>query len=110
MKSNIKAIWNRILKQYEILSISHVFWYSIDDIFRSSGWILMQDSVLETSLVVDSNFIVKFGSKAEISWKLEELNWNFLNNSEVSSYFDGFFLSCRISGEWFWNLFLMPMS
>jgi hypothetical protein len=48
----------------------------MDDIFRSSGWILMQDSVLETLLVVNSktkitaqnllNFIVKFGSKAEI--------------------------------------------
>jgi hypothetical protein len=23
------------------------------------------------------NFIVKFGSKAKICWKLEELNWNF---------------------------------
>jgi hypothetical protein len=43
-----------MLKQYEILSISHVFWDSIDDISRSSGWILMQDSVLETLLVVDS--------------------------------------------------------
>ncbi len=42
----------------------------------------MQDSFLETFLVVDStnkmtlqnlwNFIVKFGSKAEISWKLQE--------------------------------------
>jgi hypothetical protein len=44
--------------------------------FRASGWILMKDSVLETLLVEDSmnkktsqnfkNFIVKFGSKAEI--------------------------------------------
>ncbi len=31
------------------------------------------------------NFIVKFGSKAEICWKLEELNRDFLNNSQVSS-------------------------
>jgi hypothetical protein len=47
----------------------------------------MQDSVLETLLVVDSktkitaqnlwNFIVKFGSKVEICWKFEELKWNF---------------------------------
>jgi hypothetical protein len=58
-----------------------------------------QDSVLETLLVVDSsikmtaqnlwNFIVKIGSKSEICWKLEELKWNFLNNSEVSSYLLG---------------------
>ncbi len=43
----------------------------------------MQDSILEALLVVDFmikisaqsllNFIVKFGSKAEICWKLEEL-------------------------------------
>jgi hypothetical protein len=48
----------------------------MDDIFRPSGWISMQDSVLETLFVVDSttkmtaknlwNFIAKFGSKAEI--------------------------------------------
>jgi hypothetical protein len=54
----------------------------------------MQDSVLETLLVVDytikisaQNFtklIVKFGSKVEICWKLEELNRIMLNNSEVS--------------------------
>ncbi len=62
----------------------------------------MQDSVLETLLVVDymikmtaqslSNFIVKFGSKAEVCSKLEELKWNFLNNSEVSSYLLGHIL------------------
>ncbi len=56
----------------------------------------MQDSVLETLWVVDytikisvqnlSNFIVKFGSKAEICWKFEELNRIMLNNSEVSGY------------------------
>ncbi len=56
----------------------------------------------ETSLVADYmieiwtkdllNFIVKFGSKAEICWKSEELKWNFLNNSEVSSYFFGHIL------------------
>ncbi len=55
----------------------------------------MQDSVLETSLVVDytieiwtqnfTNFIVKFGSKVEICWKFKDLKWIFLNNSEVSS-------------------------
>ncbi len=62
----------------------------------------MQDSVLETLLVVDStnkitaqnlwNFIVKFGSNAKICWKLEELNRDFLNNSEVSSYLLGHIL------------------
>jgi hypothetical protein len=62
----------------------------------------MQDSVLETLLVVLYmikislqnlwNFIVKFGSKAEICWKLEELKQNFLNNSEVSSYLLGHIL------------------
>ncbi len=62
----------------------------------------MQDSVLETLLVVDYtikikaqnlwNFIVKFGPKAEICWKLEELKWNFSNNSEVSSYLLGLIL------------------
>ncbi len=35
------------------------------------------------------NFIVKFGSKAEICWKLEELKCILLNNSEVSSYLLG---------------------
>jgi hypothetical protein len=59
----------------------------------------MEDSVLETLLVVDYtikiwtqncwNFIVKFGSKAEICWKLEELKWILFNNSEVSSYLLG---------------------
>ncbi len=54
----------------------------------------MQDSVLVTLLVEDytikisaQNFtklIVKFGSKAEICWKLEELNRIMLNNSEVT--------------------------
>jgi hypothetical protein len=62
----------------------------------------MQDSILETLLVEDSttkmtaqnlwNFVVKFGSKAEIFWKLEELIRNFLNNSEVSSYLLGHIL------------------
>jgi hypothetical protein len=62
----------------------------------------MQDSVLETLLVVDSttkmtaqnllNFVVKFGSKSEFCWKLEELKRNFLNNSEVSSYLLGHIL------------------
>jgi hypothetical protein len=62
----------------------------------------MQDSVLETSLVVDSttkttaqnllNFITKVGSQAEICWNLEELNRNFLNNSKVSSYLLGHIL------------------
>jgi hypothetical protein len=62
----------------------------------------MQDSVLETLLVVDStikitvqnlwNFIAKFGSKAEICLKLEELKWNFSNKSEVSSYLLGHIL------------------
>ncbi len=62
----------------------------------------MQDSVLETLLVVDFttkmtaqnfwNFIAKFGSKAEIWWKLEELNRDFSNNSEVSSYLLGYIL------------------
>jgi hypothetical protein len=50
----------------------------------------MQDSVLETLLVVDYtieiwtqnllNFIVKFGSKVEICWKLKDPKWNFSNN------------------------------
>ncbi len=39
-----------------------------------------------------ANFIVKFGSKAEICWKLEELKWILLNNSEVSSYLFGHIL------------------
>jgi hypothetical protein len=62
----------------------------------------MQDSVLETLLVVDStnkmtaqnfkNFIVKFGFKAEICRKLEELKWDFSNNSEVSSFLLGHIL------------------
>ncbi len=62
----------------------------------------MQDSVLETLLVVlymikitaqkFLNFIVKFGPKAEICWKLEELNQDFLNNSVVSSFLLGHIL------------------
>jgi hypothetical protein len=62
----------------------------------------MQDSVLETLLVVDSttkitaqnlwNLIAKFGSKPEICWKLEKLKWHFSNNSEVSSYLLGHIL------------------
>ncbi len=74
------------------------FWSSIKDIPGSSRWILklLQDSVLETLLVVDStikmtaqnlwNFVVKFGSKAEICWKLEELNRNFFNNSSFKLF------------------------
>ncbi len=56
----------------------------------------MKDSALKSSLVVDytikispqnfPKFIAKFGSKVEISWKLEEFRWIFINNSEVSSY------------------------
>jgi hypothetical protein len=63
-------------------------------ISSSSGSILIPDSVLKTLLVVDYtiyiwtqnllNFIAKFGSKAEICWKLKDLKWIFLNNSEVS--------------------------
>ncbi len=81
-------------KRYQFQSISHVFWNKIDDISSSSGSILMQDSVLETLLVVDytikisaqnlMNFIVKFGTKVEICWKMKDLKWIFLNNSEVS--------------------------
>jgi hypothetical protein len=62
----------------------------------------MQDSVLETLVVLDSttkmaaqnlwNFIAKVGSKAEICRKFEELKWNFLNNFEVSSYLLGHIL------------------
>jgi hypothetical protein len=62
----------------------------------------MQNSVLETLRVVDYtikiwtqnfwNFIVKFGSKVEMCWKLEELNRIMLNNSEVSSYLLGHIL------------------
>jgi hypothetical protein len=62
----------------------------------------MQDSVLETLLVVNStnkmtaqnlwNFIVKFGSKAEICLKIRELNRDFSNNCEVSSYLLGHIL------------------
>jgi hypothetical protein len=97
-----KNVWNRILSRYEILSISHVFWSSIDDISGFSRWILKKDSFLETLLVVDYttkmtaqnlwNLIAKFGSKVEICWKLEELKWNFLNNSEVSNYLLGHIL------------------
>jgi hypothetical protein len=64
--------------------------------------ILMEDSVLESLLVAlsvikiwtqnFSNFIAKFGSKVEISWKLRGLKWHFANNSEVSSYFLGHIL------------------
>jgi hypothetical protein len=38
--------------------------------------------------ILPQNFtklVVKFGSKAEISWKFEELKWILLDNSEVSS-------------------------
>jgi hypothetical protein len=62
----------------------------------------MQDSVLETLLVIDSTtkmtaqnlwiLIVKFGPKAEICRKLEELKWNFLNNSKISIYLLGHML------------------
>jgi hypothetical protein len=62
----------------------------------------MQDSILETLLVVNSKtkmtaqnlwiFIGKFGSKAEICSKLKELKWNFSNNSDVSSYLLGHIL------------------
>jgi hypothetical protein len=62
----------------------------------------MQDSVLKTLLVVDytikfsaqnlTKLIVKFGSKAEICLKLEELKWIFLDNSEVSTYLLGHIL------------------
>jgi hypothetical protein len=91
----------------------------------------MQDSVLETLLVVNfttkmsaqslRNFIVKFGFKAEICWKLEELKWN-LNNSEVSSYLFGTyitFLKAYDAGYWIntkiinnlqlWNIFLAKL-
>jgi hypothetical protein len=62
----------------------------------------MQDSVLETLLVVDYtikitaqnlwNLIAKFGSKAEICRKLEELKLILFNNTEVSSYLLGHIL------------------
>ncbi len=87
---------------YEFQSISHVFGHSIEDISGLRGWILLQDSVLETLWVPlcmiknlsqnFTNFIVKFGTKAEISWKLEDLKRIFSNNSEVSSYLLGHIL------------------
>jgi hypothetical protein len=58
----------------------------------------MQDSALETLLETKItaqnlwNFVAKFGSKAEICSKLEELNRNLSNNSEVSSYLLGHIL------------------
>jgi hypothetical protein len=62
----------------------------------------MQNSVLEALLVVLYmikmtaqnfwNFIAKVGSKAEICRKLEELNRDFLNNFQVSSYLLGHIL------------------
>jgi hypothetical protein len=54
----------------------------------------MQDNVLETLFVVDytikisklnfTKLVVKFGSKAEICWKLGDLKWILTNNSKVS--------------------------
>ncbi len=56
----------------------------------------MQGSVLETLLVVDYKIKITaqnlLNFKAEICWKLEELKWNFWNNSEVSSYLLGHIL------------------
>ncbi len=82
--------------------ISHFFWHKIEDISGFRGWILMKDSALETLWVAlfmikispqnFTNFTDKFGSKVDISWKLEEFRWNFLNNSEVSSYLLGHIL------------------
>jgi hypothetical protein len=74
--------------------ISHAFWHKIEDISGFRGWILMKDSVLETLWVAlcmikispqyFTNFTAKFGSKVDISWKLEEFRWIFINNSKVS--------------------------
>ncbi len=78
-----KNVWNWMKKRCRFQSISHVFRSSVEDISSFSGSILMKDSVLEALWVVDYmieisaqsllNFIVKFGSKAEICWKLKEL-------------------------------------
>ncbi len=69
-------------KRCKFQSISHVFQQRIEYNFSFCESILMQDSVLETLLVEDYmikikaqnfwNFIVKFGTKNEICWKLEE--------------------------------------
>jgi hypothetical protein len=94
-------------KQCEFQWISQAFWHKIKDISGLRGWILTQDSVLETLLVAlfmiknlsqnFNNFIIKLSSKVEISWKSEHLKWIFSNNSEVSSYLLGHILL-------FWNV------
>jgi hypothetical protein len=94
--------WCWIKKIDGFQPILRVVRHKIEDIFGHRGWILINDSILETLWVVLSiikkfstnflNFIVKFGSKVEISWKLEDLKWKILNNSKVSSYLLGHIL------------------
>ncbi len=68
-------------------SMSHVFWHLIDDIFRSSGWILMQGSVLETLLVVDSMINISAKSLSNFIAKTWLQSWNLLKIGKVKSEF-----------------------
>ncbi len=66
-------------KNYWFYSISLVSWHKMENISGLRGWILMNDTFLETLWVAlfmikispqnFLNFVAKFGSKVEICWK-----------------------------------------
>jgi hypothetical protein len=84
---------------FDFIELYCVFQYSFDDISAICWRISMQNSILETLLVVDcmteiwmwkfKNFMVKFGSEVVICWKSGICDHVFLNNSEVPNIFLG---------------------
>ncbi len=88
-------------KNYWFYSISHVSWHKMEYISGLRGWILMNDTFLETLWV--ALFMIKispqfFEFRCQIwlqSWNLliiGRVHQEFSNNSEVSSYLLGHIL------------------
>ncbi len=85
---------------------THVFQFSFDEILAICWPILMQDTVLESSLVVEytaeiwiqnfKNFMAKFGFEIEICWKRGTFDHVFLNNFLVWTYIYSESLGCKL--------------
>jgi hypothetical protein len=98
---------------YEMFPLWDVFQPSFDDISAVCWPIWMQNSVLETSLVVNymteiqmwniENFMPKFGSEVEIWWKSGFCDHIFLNNFLMLSFSLGqiyIFWKLRMPANW----------
>ncbi len=97
---------------FDFIELYCVFQHSSDDILAICWWISMQNSILETLLVVDymteiwmwnfKIFMGKLGPEVEICWKKWDL-WPTWNKFEVPNIFLGqvyIFWKLRMPANW----------